>query len=442
MIQVVDVLGQLNSIAEQMFSKLRDKAETQKRIIDSITARISAASAKAALIKKESIKSTVVVSPASYPKSNPTHYQNLFTPLPAKPDLLSNSPVPVTKKGGLSKISPNQVSTKEEPDISFSIIEQQYKQYARKTGKGNEKGMISSIDEILTFGTGNTKKSKKQLSLKKKEDIDPEWVDFMNNVKRDSRINYVPGYKNCPEAHLPEHLIASNIATNISLEKKTENSIAPSLYLDLPSVGTEPTPNQSTLPLPPSNPSVPQPPTTPLPPSNLSVPVPHDMTGPPCHNIIPTTENQTLSIKKESPVIVVSPSRPLSPDQNNNSRKTQLPEVIPTVLPEAPKARISTPLNEEPIKKQSPPAVKEPALPSGPENRPASIPPPPPPPPPPKVRPAQPRPVVQSRPKPVEPPKQDHMSLLYQAIIKRRPAMEEEPERKVEKKTQESDDWQ
>jgi hypothetical protein len=346
-----------------MFNKLRDKAETQKRVIDSITARINAASAKATQLKKTT-KATVVVSPSSYPMSQPTHYQNLFTPLPSKPDLCSLQTPQKPKLGPVLLRPSNQ-----EVDLSFSIMEQ----FPRKSQPKKGSLPVVSVDELMTFGQEKprVKKSKKP---KRKEDIDPlVWDDIMSSVYREPQDRYKPGFQNFPEnSHLPDHLMSSNVATDITYEKISKDTIAPTLLWDLPPVGVDPVTPSLT-------PKTPQLPETPIPPS----------VSPPPQQTRPTADTEvrpTIPLPPPSPPqkeMVVRPAIPLPPPL-----PVQKTEVVP--------------------------------LPPGPGV--SNIPPPPPPPP--MVRPVPPAVPILTR-RRVEPQEEDLHSQLFARILERRSAIED-----------------
>jgi hypothetical protein len=395
---VVDVLGQLTAIAEQMFNKLRDKAETQKRVIDSITARINAASAKATQLKKTT-KATVVVSPSSYPFSQPTHYQNLFTPILSKPDLCK---LQSTKP----KLGPILRPSNQEVDLSFSVMEQ----YPRKSKKVSPP-VASSVDELVLFGQEKPK-VKKSKKPKRKEDIDPlVWDEIMSSsVCRESQYRYQPGFQNFPEnSHLPDHLMPSNVATNITFEKISKETIAPTLLWDLPPVGIDS-----------DTPSV-----TPVPPATPQTPIPAD---------------QTRRIKKED-----TETRPTVPLPPSPTQQTDI-EVRPTIPPPPPIHRVEPEIRPPippplPVQKENTEVIPLPPVPSG------IIGPgvsniPPPPPPPPVVRrtvpvpPAVPRPTRNTR---IE-PQEDLHTQLYARILERRSAMEDEPP--AIKKDNNDDEWE
>jgi hypothetical protein len=387
-----------------MFLKLRDKADTQKRIIDSITARINAASVKASQLKKAS-KATVVVSPSAYPISQPTHYKNLFTPLPSKPDLC---PLMTPHK---PKLGPVLRPSNEEVDLSFSIMEQ----YPRKTQPKKTSPVATSIDELVLFGQEKPK-VKKSKKPKKKEDIDPlVWDDIMSSVCRDPQYRYVPGFQNFPSnSNLPDHLMSSKVATNISYEKISKETIAPTLIWDLPLVGIDPVPTPSAT-LQPNPPQIPETPKT------LSE---TDRKHQGIYTHVSRSDRHLPSPDMEDSETTVLPPPPITQKQDTEGRPViPLPPPLPVQKTEV---RHCIPL---------------PPLPSQQESRPSNIPLPPPPPP--VVRsppPAVPRPTANRR-GVVEPqgerptanrrrvvePQEDLYTNLLARILERRAAIEDEP---------------
>jgi len=446
MIQAVDVLAQLNSIAEQMFIRLRDKAETQKRIIDSITARINTASTKAAQLRKDTGKSTVVISPASYPKQNPTHYQNVFTPLPSKPDIVYPSLYTAPSgKGELNKLK--KVSCRRDPlfdepaendiDLSFSIIEQ-HQQYSVKKNLRKENSHVypySSVDELITFGqqSKHVKKQRKpNKPYKNKDDIDPLiWDDFMSTIKRDPGLNFVPGFNNFPVArNLPDHLMAPNVATNISFfnDKTVDNTIAPTLYLNLPEVGIKDN-DKSTLPQP----------------NNQENPVPLSPTP---H---PNNDSPQLKIQESPGPLPPTPSQNNQPDRSSDRQPQPLPK--PSVKSPTSTKKVDVEIcvvPKQPVKNPDPqgpasrPVPVPPPLPPAPDQntRPSGFIPPPPPPPCPSSSMTVRRPARRTEPRPQPPPTIDDLNAeLLKKITSRRVYLEEEPTNNTNTNPQELDEW-
>jgi len=247
----------------------------------------------------------------------------------------------------------------------------------------------------------------------------------MSSVSRDSQYRYVPGFQNLPSTkNIPDHLMSDSVALNVSFQEKfSEESIAPSLYLNLPEVGipepaiptlTDKPPSlEKTTPqqpvdgalLPP--PSVPSPTTLPLPKPITRIPLPP---------------------KEEE----INPASNHFPPPPPHSSSTQPKSVLP--LPPPPK--------EEEIK---PPTNSIPPCPSN-STQLKSIPPPPPPPPanrPPVNRPsATERRRPSTRPSPVVPPVVDFQTQLFNVIMARRSGLEDEPkEKKADGGNEDEDDW-
>jgi hypothetical protein len=399
-IQVVDVLGQLNAIAEQMFNKIRDKAETQKRIIDSITARINAASSKANQLKKGN-KATVIISPSSYPKQSPTHYQNVFTPLPSKPDLCTLASTVKPTKLGPAEIrdGPSNLNV----DLSFSTMDSKPRKLSEPKYVPNA---VNSIDELVPFcieKPKNKKPKRKADIAKRKADIDPfVWDDLMSSVSRDSKIRYIPGYQNLPEAkNIPEQLMPDTAAINITFDKNKEGNIAPSYFFDLPDVGVppEPVPSQTDKPVvpQPSEPRAAEPKMKTDEPSVPSLPLPTP----------PAPKQQKIDVEPSMPSLLPPPTPPA-------------PKPAEPRIPMPPPPTLAQPVQEKRI---SPLPIPPPV---------SSAPPPPPPPPPQQMM------VPQSRMWPEPEPRREHPedfnTQLQKKIEERRKSMKDpkpEPQRRI-----------
>jgi len=332
-IQVVDVLGQLNVIAEQMFSKLRDKADTQKRIIESITARINAASAKTSQLKGKK-QETVVTSPCSYPNQRLSHYQNVFTPLPSKPHLCPLvSPVKPTKVGPKQE-GPSNLDV----DLSFSILDTGPRKLSETKYVPAE---IHSVDGLVPFGMGKPK-PKKSTKPKRKDDIDPLiWDDLMFSVSRDSQYRYVPGFQNFPESkNIPEHLMPNSVATNVSFEHKvTDDPIAPTLLLSLPAVGISEISSEPALPTPIDKPPSPEKDITQLP-SNPALP-PQMKTEQQTSQQPPYATKEEF--KKPSPIIISPPEPKLEIESPQQTGLKSIPPPPPPPPKPQPISRIQRP---------------------------------------------------------------------------------------------------
>jgi len=300
-------------------------------------------------------------------------------------------------------------------DISFSIIEQHQHYLGQKNPvkENSPHPYYSSVDEFVPFGQESKlarKHKKPNRPYKNKDDIDPLiWDDFMSKIKRDPGLNYVPEFNNFPEArNLPDHLMAPNVATNIFLfnEKTVDNNtIAPTLYLNLPEVGIQDKPN-------PPQPNI------------LEKPVSLPPTPPPQPNI------------SEKPV-----SLPPTPPQPNISEKSVSLPPTPPPQPNLPvPPNIPVPVHPSPPKLPLPhqdeefvPTPRRPGL--------SSIPPPPPLPPVTRpalsrTRPSQPGP---SQPRPPPSPAPDLFSELVNALSRRRVDLVEEGTNNT--KPQELDEW-
>jgi len=324
----------------------------------------------------------VVISPNTYPRQSSSYYQNVFTPLPPKPDLcpLYNPYLPKAKKMGPSIEGPSNLNV----DQTFSSLEQQPRRLSEV--KYMPPGVLS-IDELVTFSTEQPK-SKKTAKPKKKEDIDPLiWGDLMSSVSRDSQYRYVPGFQNLPATkNIPDHLMSDSVALNVSFQEKfSEESIAPSHFLSLPDVG------------------LPEP-------------------------AIPTQTDKPLSLEK-------TPQQPEPRIPSNDDEALQPPSLPPTPI-----TRIPPPPKEE-IKPSSNHIPPPPSLSAQPRSIPAPPPPPPaniPPPTPPALRITRRQPPIRPSPA-VAPVEEDFQTQLYNRIISRRAGIEDEPEEK--KKDQDEDDW-
>jgi len=401
-------------LLNKCFFKLRDKAETQKRIIDSITARINAASTKATQLKKTT-KATVVVSPSSYPFSQPTHYQNLFTPLPSKPDLCHLQTPQKPKLGPVLRPSNQEV------DLSFSIMEQ----FPRKSQtKKVSHPVVSSVDELVPFGQEKSK-VKKSKKPKRKEDIDPlVWDDLMSSLCREPQDRYVPGFQNFPEnPHLPEHLMSSNVATNITYEKISKDTIAPTLLWDLPPVGVNPITSSET----PKTPQIPEPaiPTSDKkigsnePVTRPSQPKKTEDTRPEERPTIPLPPPPPPVVRPDPPPSVLLPTRRRHPQENIHTELLRQIRELRSDIEEDP-----TVPKKDNDSEGMPPGVSNIPLP---------------PPPPPVVRPVPPAVPIPTR-RRNEPQAEDIHTELFRKIRELRSDIEEDPT--APKKDNDNDEWE
>jgi hypothetical protein len=273
-------------------------------------------------------------------------------------------------------------------------------QFPRKSQPKKGSLPVSSVDELVTFGQEKPK-FKKSKKPRRKEDIDPlVWDDIMSSVYREPQDRYKPGFQNFPEdSHLPDHLMSSNVATNITYEKISKDTIAPTLLWDLPPVGVDPTPSVT--------PKTPQIPETPIPPS------------------VSPSGQQTRPATADTQVRPSIPLPPPPPSQIETEVRPSIP--LPPPLP---------------VQK-----TEVVPLPPGPGV--SNIPPPPPPPMvvrPPPLPPMVVRPVPPAVPRPtrriVEPPEEDLHSQLFAKILERRSAIEEEPHVPKKDNNNNDDEWE
>jgi len=281
-------------------------------------------------------------------------------------------------------------------------------QFPRKSQPKNvSHPVVSSVDQLVQFGQEKPK-VKKSKKPKRKEDIDPlVWDDIMSSVCREPQDRYTPGFQNFPDSHnLPEHLMSSNVATNISYEKISKDTIAPTLLWDLPPVGFDPV-----------TPSVTPQPETPTPPSVIGAndkPIKKEdtETRPTVNTTAETEDRPNISLPPPTPPYQEREVRPRIPIPPPPVQKTEVP--LPINIP--------------------PPPVNIPAPPS------VNIPPPPPPPPMVvrRVPPAVPRPTRRS----FEPKEEDLHSQLFAKMREIRSAVEEEPSVPKKDNNNNDDEWE
>jgi hypothetical protein len=247
-------------------------------------------------------------------------------------------------------------------------------------------------------------KNKKPKSPKRKADIDPfVWDDLMSSVSRDSKLRYIPGYQNLPEAkNIPDQLMPDTAAINISFDdKNTEGNIAPSYFFNLPDVGVppEPVPSQTDKPVapPPSEPRVAEPKMKTDEPSVPTLPLPTP----------PAPKHQKIDVEPSVPSLLPPPTPPAP-----KKAEPRIPMPPPTLAQPVQEKLVSPPLPIPP-----PPSVSSA---------------PPPPPPPPQTM------VPQSRiwpdPEPRREVPEDFNTQLQKKIEERRKSMKEpkpEPQRRI-----------
>jgi hypothetical protein len=413
--QVVDVLGQLNSIVEQVFNKLRAKAELQKDRIDSISMRISSASQKAAVLKKKT-DSTVVISPASYPVRTISHYHPVFTPTP-EPKVEPLEPIKKRKFGSVEE-------RKEVPlDESFVTQAVQREKYNVKRKEEHQVLGVKSVDELLPFDEvrRQVRKIRKPNKPKTQKDIDPiVWEDFMSKVVKDPAHRYVPVFQNFPTSKLPDHLMDTKIAKDVIFTEKISNDfLSPTMVLNLPDVGISSDVNPNTTIQNDNKTPVQETPVAPV----TVEPKPSDIS-------LKSKEPDTTVKIPTPPPIKKEDTHPLKP-----LISTQDPPLPPPPAVPCPKSQtsehpeITLTKNEKPL---------PPPVPSG-----NSGAPPPPPPPPPVQKPKPPQQPREPRQPKNEPPRQptpsedDLQRELLQIILKRRTDISGEKDNKKE----DHDEW-